>query len=451
MASPICTVDAVSTASGAVDVAASTTVTIALADTAGVTQWNLTCLTTDGLNTAVAINSALSINLVNKTATFNVPATLGSAFIFQSKVNDGLDINGVLNAAYTTTFKINVLTSSGLPVTAFDEKMEQHISFGWMEILNNMIRQYTALSTSSGAGLTGFYNVGQNADNSIVVNANDIQLRLSYQALLDGATAAATADKLALRNGSAGCSFAALVATTLAASASVTVGTTLGVTGATTLSSTLAAGASTLASLAVTGAATVGTTLGVTGATTLSSTLAVTTSVTSPSYLFTSQITGITEYSHDAKISISGGVNKFDILNHYYECLSNDITGLLFYWIKPPNGSRVTSVSVKVEGATGHTFPIEFPTSFAFLRYRNSDGFQEALIGSISDPNITAGTYEVKHDLSISSLTEIINNSTKSYLLQIGTERGVNSMIGLRTYSVSYTYDRLAGSSVGQD
>ena len=55
----------------------------------------------------------------------------------------------------------------------------------------------------------------------------------------------------------------------LAVSTAATVGTTLGVSGATTLSSTLAAGASTLASLSVTGAAAVGTTLGVTGASTL--------------------------------------------------------------------------------------------------------------------------------------------------------------------------------------
>jgi len=501
MTSPICNVDG-NSAVNAVTVTAGTTVTIALADTAGVTQWNLTCLTTDGLNTAFAINSALSINLINKTATLAVPVGLGSAFIFESKVNDGLDINGILNPTYTTTFKINVLTASGLPVTAFDEKMEQNRSYGWTEIINNMIRQYTSISGSSGAGLTGFYAVGQNADNSIVVNANDIQLKLTYQALLDGATSSATAGKLALRNGSGSCSFGPLISTTLAASSNVTVGGTLGVTGATTLSSTLgagastllslavtnnatvggtlgvtgattlsstlAAGASTLASLGVTGAATVGTTLGVTGATTLSSTLAagastlaslavtgaatvgstlaVTTSVTSPSHLFTSLISGVTKIVTETPSCFSGDWEQNGDGTWY-----NMVKGQpLVINLNPPQGCKITSIVIKFVGAGGHTFPIQNMPTFDFRKYVISSD-TDSSIASFTDASGSAPVYQNNHNNAISGLTQIINKSTERYYLKITAESGTNSLATASVLSVKYTYDRLAGSSVGLD
>lgn len=56
---------------------------------------------------------------------------------------------------------------------------------------------------TAGNGLlfaNGSYNVGQNIDDSIVINENDIQLKLIYQDLLDEATSEATGQTLALRN-----------------------------------------------------------------------------------------------------------------------------------------------------------------------------------------------------------------------------------------------------------
>lgn len=179
--SPICLVDGYATTNG-VDVTAGATVTIALADTAGVAQWNLSCLYTDEDNSAATINSGLSVNLVNKTATFTAPATLGSALIFQSKVNNGIDLNGVAQSSYVTTFKVSVLAVNGLRVVALNETTENHASFGWTGIVNSGVR--TALTAASaGAGLSAsgnILNVGQNADNTITVNANDIQLTPSF-------------------------------------------------------------------------------------------------------------------------------------------------------------------------------------------------------------------------------------------------------------------------------
>ena len=200
--SPICTVNGSSTING-VDVTASSLVTIALADTAGVRQWNLSCVSTDELNVAATVTAGLAINLATKTAVFTAPAGLGSALIFQSVINGGVDLNGVAQPSYTTTFKVSVLTASSLRVVAFNESLENSAAFGWTNIINNTIRNYTGSAASAGAGLTfsgGAYNV-VSADSSIVVNADNIQFNTAYRALLSGATSAATVNTLALRDG----------------------------------------------------------------------------------------------------------------------------------------------------------------------------------------------------------------------------------------------------------
>lgn len=200
--SPLCTVNGSATTNG-VDVTASSTVTIALADTAGVRQWNLECTSTDSLNVAATVTSGLVIDLVTKTATFTAPATLGSALIFTSIINGGFDLNGVEQISYTTTFKVAVLTATLLRVPAFDEQMENNAQFGWNPIVENLIRNYTGSAASAGAGMVlsgGAYNVVA-ANDSITVNADSIQLKSSYKTLLDGATSAVTADSLIKRDG----------------------------------------------------------------------------------------------------------------------------------------------------------------------------------------------------------------------------------------------------------
>lgn len=150
--SPICTVNGSATTNG-VNVSGGATVTIALVDTGGVSQWNLTCLYTDELNSAATVNAGLSVNLVTKTATFTAPAGLGSSLIFQSQINNGRDINGVVQAGYTTTFKVAVLTGTGLRVAAFNETLEDNAGFGWVGMFNNATRNYTGSNLSAGNGL----------------------------------------------------------------------------------------------------------------------------------------------------------------------------------------------------------------------------------------------------------------------------------------------------------
>lgn len=134
MASPICTVNGSSTVGG-VNVSPASTVTVALADLAGVKTWALSIVGTDELVSA----PALSINSVTKTATFTGPPS-GSALILKSVVNGGLDANGNVDASLSTTFGVYTLSVYGTRVLAAGETLEGHQTHGWVKQINTAIR-----------------------------------------------------------------------------------------------------------------------------------------------------------------------------------------------------------------------------------------------------------------------------------------------------------------------
>ncbi len=137
MTSPLCTVNSTATTNG-VDVTGGSTVTIQLANLAGVKQWSIQCLTTDELNSPTTITAGLSINQTTKTATFTAPAS-ACALRFQSQVNVGLT-NGVADPTLTTTFCVYVQTASGLRLGAFNETTEGSAANGWGAKFNALIR-----------------------------------------------------------------------------------------------------------------------------------------------------------------------------------------------------------------------------------------------------------------------------------------------------------------------
>jgi len=147
MPSPNCTVKdgaaaAVATANG-VDVTPGNTIVIALASTADVDTWSITCLTTDDTSDKDAVTAALVVDGVLRTATFTAPAP-GKAYRFRSRVNSGIDRNGVAQSSYSTTFCVYTLIN-GRRVIAFDETTEGNTSFGWTKWQNDIVR-----STPSG-------------------------------------------------------------------------------------------------------------------------------------------------------------------------------------------------------------------------------------------------------------------------------------------------------------
>lgn len=160
MPSPTCTIGGSATPQ---DVSSGATVNGALANASGVTFWGVTAIGTDELNSPATVNGTLTLNQGAKTFQFTAPAGLGSAVIFQSTVGaqgstqgHGVDVNGVYQPSYTTTFKVNVKTASGLRVMVENESFEQDTVFGWTNELNAGIRAAAGGGATTTTG-TGFW------------------------------------------------------------------------------------------------------------------------------------------------------------------------------------------------------------------------------------------------------------------------------------------------------
>lgn len=306
--SPLCTVNGGSTLNGA-DVTAGSTVTIAIADSAGVNAWSVRCTSTDELLVASTITAGLSVSSITLSATFTAPAA-GSAMIFESKINGGLDINGNVDPSLTTTFAIFVQTTTGYRVGAWDEHTEGDVTFGWISKFNRMIRGVVINPASGGAGMSfsaGAYNIGA-ADGSIVVGTDDIRVGVisdtnhgtrgggalhaaasgsaagfmsaAHYSLVNGATAAATPSTLVKRDSGGSVAVVDLTATSVSTDTvlvnsvatfdgSVNMTYTLAVTGALSVG-----GTSSMHAVGITGA------LSVTGNTSLTGTLSCSGAVT---------------------------------------------------------------------------------------------------------------------------------------------------------------------------
>lgn len=144
MPNPNCLVNNLSTIDG-VDVTGGSSVTITLADAAGVSKWTITCISTDDARAAAQINAGLAINNLTKTATFTAPNTgNGAALIFESTVNNGVNHLGLNDPSLRVRFGVFVQTNAGLRVGALDERTEGSAAHGWMKKVNAGIRYISA-------------------------------------------------------------------------------------------------------------------------------------------------------------------------------------------------------------------------------------------------------------------------------------------------------------------
>jgi hypothetical protein len=125
-------------ANGAATVTAANVITIALISTAGVATWGLALVGQDEL----VAPPTVTVNQTTKTATFTAPAGPWS-LRYQSQVNGGVDINGVAQPSYTTTFKIVVAQTGGAHLLATNEVAEDSPTFGWIGCVNAPIRTAT--------------------------------------------------------------------------------------------------------------------------------------------------------------------------------------------------------------------------------------------------------------------------------------------------------------------
>lgn len=154
MPSAIVTVNAVSTASGTVDVTADASIQIALVDSAGADIWTVSAVYPDDTVSLSAINASIVINQVTKTATFTAPHS--GSVIFRSVINGGVDLNGATIAGYTSQFKVSVPVA-GLRTFCVNETTEGDPTFGWVEEFNDVVR---AVQTGGGGGGSPSGNAG---------------------------------------------------------------------------------------------------------------------------------------------------------------------------------------------------------------------------------------------------------------------------------------------------
>ena len=139
---------------GGVDVTPAETIIIRLSSIVDVDTWSIVCATTDDESDKDTVTASLVIDADLKTATFTAPAA-GKAYRFRSKVNGGIDRNGVAQTSYSTTFCIYTLLN-GRRVSAADETTETDVTFGWTKWHNHIIRSLPVgsggASWSSGGG-----------------------------------------------------------------------------------------------------------------------------------------------------------------------------------------------------------------------------------------------------------------------------------------------------------
>jgi len=156
---PTCTVKdgagAPQATTNGVNVTAANTITIALVSTTGVNTWSISVVGTDEL----VATPALTIDSLNKTATFTAPAAPWS-LLFESKVNGG-ELQGVVQSSYTTRFKVCCLTGGGLRLLATGEKLENHATFGWASVVNGPARVGAGTAVTWANDLAGSTNTSQ--------------------------------------------------------------------------------------------------------------------------------------------------------------------------------------------------------------------------------------------------------------------------------------------------
>jgi len=176
MASPTCLVKdgagAYTATTNGNNVTPANTISIQLASVAGVSAWSISCVYTDELSSAATVTAALVIDSLNKIATYTAP-TAGRAYIFQSKINGGIDVNGTVQPALTTTLGIYTLAGSGNRVLATNETIEGNPTFGYVATINPALRSVAGGGTvPSGSGIPHIVGGAYSAAATLIVDAD---------------------------------------------------------------------------------------------------------------------------------------------------------------------------------------------------------------------------------------------------------------------------------------
>jgi hypothetical protein len=136
-----------------VNISASETIAIRLADATEVDTWYLRVLGTDELSSSPILTdvnpTSHQVTSPTTEVTFTTTASLGRSVLFESRAyRAGVPI-------VTTTFSVYVPTAEGLRVGSAQETVEGNPEFGWAAIINPAIRRPSGGGFTAGGDLSG--------------------------------------------------------------------------------------------------------------------------------------------------------------------------------------------------------------------------------------------------------------------------------------------------------
>jgi hypothetical protein len=122
-------------------------------------------------------------------------------------------------------------------------------------------------------------------------------------------------------------------------------------------------------------------------------------------------------------------------------------TYLLQFELKVPNGAVLTSVTVRLTGASLHsTAPLTLPRLTVYSL--DTSGNQVSL-GALTDTSAAPGGspagYDVTHSITVSGLSVTIDRTTKRYIASVSPEAGTGAQIGSpQVYTCAATWTQTA-------
>lgn len=122
---------------------------------------------------------------------------------------------------------------------------------------------------------------------------------------------------------------------------------------------------------------------------------------------------------------------------------SSAVGPMLDHGLRVPNGATLNGVTVHILGGGGHgSLPASMPT--IDVRKRPIAGTASSSLGSATDTSATVILYEGYHTISVSGLSEVVDNTSYVYFIVYRAEHGANAQIGSRYYGATNTWTRVA-------
>jgi len=452
-----------------VNVVGGATVTVQLADLAGVRSWTCRVWSADDLTypNIATINAGIVIDNATRTATFTAPSSLsGVTLLMESIVNGQVDVNGRFVPEWRVSFGVFVPMPSGRRRLGVGQTTEGDPSFGWVKDVNNLIEYASIAPATAGAGMVfsgGAYNIVA-TDPSIVVNTDSISVGTLQNATQHGVQVGGTTHALATAGSSGFLSSAdknKLDAATFNTASNTLVqrdasgGTTVGTLTAFTSVGTPSVVGSTALALTSSGGNLSATSTG--GPITLAST-----QVNSNATIYAPNFRQNAPVAQFRNIRLT-----LQSRNIYWDYTDSGTYGdgipvnvsastaarAVFEITEIPQEARIDQITVRIDPPVhGGAWP---PAAAPVVSVYKANALTGTpfLLGQVVDSLANQATYESAHNLPISLLANAVgvrtyDKTTDRWWVRVVPESGVNAVSGTLVVTLQVQYVMLEGTSL---